>query len=182
MHDTVVELDYQHELLICAQSLCYQLTVLNFVIIESLTELQMVFKVLINSVPLPVLCWDNTDVTTKDEEALLVNVLISVVRLLVILEPGVILETYQAALFESWAAIFLKASSLNENHDVTISFLALFKAFLLDHLRVVDKADELPFTEMKDSLRHIVCHVNDGDFFVSRSECFVRKQWVVDNP
>ena len=146
---------------------------MNFVIVESLTEFQMVFKVLINSVPFPVLCWNNADVTTKDEEALLVDVLISIVRLFMILEPGVRLETYQTALFESWVAIFPVGSSLDEDHDVTISLLALLEAFLLNHLSVVDKADKLPFTEMKNSLRHIVSHVNDGDFFVSWGECFV---------
>ena len=35
---------------------------------------------------------------------------------------------------------------------------------------------------MDQPLGHVVCHVNDCDFFVSWSESFVGEQWVVDDP
>ncbi len=47
---------------------------------------------------------------------------------------------------------------------------------------MIYEADEFPFTQMDESLGHVACHVNDCYFLVSRSECFVSQQRVVNDP
>ena len=53
---------------------------------------------------------------------------------------------------------------------------------MLDHLRVVDEADELPIAQVNDSLWHVLRHVDDRDFFILWRERLVGEQWVVHNP
>ena len=47
---------------------------------------------------------------------------------------------------------------------------------------MINKTDEFPIAQMDQSLGHVVCHVNDCDFFVSWGKRLVGQQGVVDDP
>ena len=47
---------------------------------------------------------------------------------------------------------------------------------------MINKANELPITQVNNSLRHVECHVDDGNFFVLRIERLVGHKWVIDHP
>lgn len=89
-----------------------------------------------------------------------------------ILKPRICLEAHESALI----------IALDENHNITVGLFAFLETLLLDHLRVINEAYEFPLTQMQDSLRCIVCHVDNGNLFVARRECLVGKQWVVYYP
>ena len=72
--------------------------------------------------------------------------------------------------------------SANKEHDVAVRLLELAEELLLDHLGVVDEADELPFTQMDDALRHVERHVHDCYLAVGGRVGLVGQQGVVDHP
>ena len=47
---------------------------------------------------------------------------------------------------------------------------------------MIDEANEFPITQVDQSLRHVVRHVDDSNLFIARSECLVGKQRVVHDP
>ena len=72
--------------------------------------------------------------------------------------------------------------SADEEHDITVCLLQFAKEPLLDHLSMVYKADELPLSQMNDTLRHIERHVHNRDLLVHGSCCFVSQQRIVNHP
>ena len=72
--------------------------------------------------------------------------------------------------------------SLDEHHDVTVSLFRFLETFLLDHLSVINEANELPITQVNQPLRHVVRHVNDSYLFISRCKRLISEEWVVDDP
>ena len=137
----------------------------------------MVLIVLLDSVALQVFGWDDADIATEYVEGLLDDVFVHFFWIFVVLQPWVRLEAHQSAYL---VTIFVHA--LDKNHDVAVGFLDFLKTLLLDHLRMVHEADELPVAQMNYSLRHTVRQVNDRNLLVSWSECFVRHQRVVNHP
>ena len=90
LHNAIIELNNQHELLICSNCLRDQLTSLYLVIIISLTQHYMIFSILVNLVSSPILCWYNTNVTTKYVKTLLAYICVSLLRrLLIMMKPWV---------------------------------------------------------------------------------------------
>ena len=88
------------------------------------------------------------------------------------LHPRVRFETHQTDL----------ALAAHEEHDVAIGLLLLAEELLLDHLRVVDEANELPLAQVDDLLGHVKCHVHDADLFILRRVTFVGQQGVINDP
>ena len=43
----------------------------------------------------------------------------------------------------------------DKKHDITVGLFVAHEALLLNHLRVVDEADELPHAQVNDTLWHI---------------------------
>lgn len=47
---------------------------------------------------------------------------------------------------------------------------------------MVDKANELPLSQVDDALRHTKCHMNDSNLLIHRCCCLVCKQRIVNDP
>ena len=71
-------------------------------------------------------------------------------------EPRVGFETHQAHLsFTSY-----------KEHDITVCLFLFTEQLLLNHLRVINEADELPLAEVDYPLVHILSHMNNSYLFV----------------
>ena len=109
--------------------------------------------------------------STENEDGLLEHVLVCDVWLFCELQPRIRLEAHQSS----------RISKSRQEHDVAVGLLALAKQLLFDHLSVVDKADELPLSQVNDALRHVESHVHNHDLAVLRSPALVRQKWIVDD-
>ena len=165
MHDAVIELDHEHELLVAANDLADELAVLHFVIIKSLGISSMIFIILLDLRVRVIVCRNDADITVEDVDGLLDDVLVCFVGLLIISKPWIHLDAHKAAhlvlVFVFCVHIFyafnvIACSAFDKYHDVTVGFFGFLKALLLHHLRVVHKADELPVAQVNDALRHVV--------------------------
>ena len=95
LHDTVIELDNEHVLLVATEAFSDQLARLYLVIIVALLELDMLREPLLNLLASEVLFRrDHTDVPTENVESLLADIRVAIqLSTLMVLEPGVRLKT-----------------------------------------------------------------------------------------
>ena len=137
MHDAVIELDDHRVVLSATQSLGNQLSVLNLIVIEAARVLLEISLIMVSYLSaMRVVRGQEAEMAAEHEDCLFVDIRINITGWLIELKPRIRLETHQAYLF----------SSFYQEHDIAISLLAFFKQPLLDHLRVVNEANELPFT------------------------------------
>ena len=155
MHNAVIELDHEHELLVASDDLADQLAVLNFVVVESLSISSVVVIVLLDLLVRVIVSWDDADVAIEDVNGLLDDVFVRFVRLLIVSKPWIHLDAHETAhlvlvfiflVHILYAFYVIAGSTFDKHHDVTVCFFGLLEALLLDHLRVIHKADELPVT------------------------------------
>ena len=76
--------------------------------------------------------------TTEHINGLLHNVFVSLIWLLIEMQPRICLETHHTYLFAYAMA--------DKEHNITVRLFRPVKALLLYHLRVIHKADKLPLT------------------------------------
>ena len=114
LHDTVIELDNQHVLFVGPERFRDELAGLNLVVVEALLVLDVTRQVLFDLVTLPVLGWNDANISTEDVERLLDDLFVTAFcREFLVLKPWVRLEAHKSALvFE-----------LDKNHDVTVCLL-----------------------------------------------------------
>ena len=137
LHDAVIELDDHRVVLRATQSLGNQLSVLNLIVIEAARVLLEISLIMVSYLSaMRVVRGQEAEMAAEHEDCLFVDIRINITGWLIELKPRIRLETHQAYLF----------SSFYQEHDIAISLLAFFKQPLLDHLRVVNEANELPFT------------------------------------
>lgn len=164
LDNTVVKLQDQHELIVGAKLLRDQLARLNFIVIEPLFVLDQVLCILLDFVSVEVLSRDHPNVAAEDVDRLFDHIGVLLVNWLVeVVQPGVRLEAHQAN----------DVVASHQEHNVAIRLLRLFETLLLYHLGVIHEADKLPLSKVDDSLRHVLRHVDDRDFFVFRREGLV---------
>ena len=74
LYYAVVELNYKHVLFLVTKSLCYQVARLHFVVVVPLLVLDVICKVLLDLVAIPVFRGNDANITAEDEEGLLADV------------------------------------------------------------------------------------------------------------
>ena len=99
LHNAVVELDHEHELLIASNHFADKLAVLHFVIVEALCIPSVVLVILSDNCVFIIMGRNDTDVSIEDVDRLLDDVFVSFVRLLTVLEPWIDLDAHETAHF-----------------------------------------------------------------------------------
>ena len=121
-----------------------QLDILYFVSTEAPTVEEFALFRLLNIVAFLVLGRRELNQATEKKNRLLEHVSVILARLLIKLKPRVRLEAHETIL----------VVATNKKDDVTVSFLCLAVQALLDHLRMINEANELPLAQVNHSLRH----------------------------
>jgi len=89
LHDTVIELNNEHELVETSECLCEQLHALNFVAVEPAAVHFPIFWAIYDFVSTEVFSWHELEASTKHEEGLLIDISIRIISILIKLKPGV---------------------------------------------------------------------------------------------
>ena len=133
LHDAVIELQDHYVHLIAANLLRNQLRALDLVIVEASKVIETISLFFIDDIDRYLI-----KLAAEQEQRVFDDIWVCLTVRIVQPEPRVRLERHQSNLL----------IVTNKEHDVTVCLLVLLEKLLLDHLRMVHEADELPLAQV----------------------------------